>query len=325
MSIYFKYGKEVAVLPAAVISKIDRATKKDIKVLLALASLPGAAANFDSSQSELARVCGCTETELAAAVAFWRGAGVIETEEQIEAVAAESAVADPEKVAERASKKLERADALPNYTTEELANLLEQRREITQLIDECQNALGKMFNTHEINTVLGLNDYLGLDEQYIVLLVEYCAKLGKKSLRYVEKKAFGLVDEGVTSVDALIAYIDRTERMASLEGQIRSLFGMKDRELSTKEKKFFEKWVGKFGYGIEVIKKAYEITVDAIHEPSPAYTNAVLERWKNDGLDTIEQIEAAESQKLPGEGSFDTDDFFEAALRRSMENMNGGN
>jgi phage terminase large subunit-like protein len=94
---------------------------------------------------------------------------VIETEEQIEAVGAESAVADPEKVAERASKKLERADALPNYTTEELANLLEQRREITQLIYECQNALGKMFNTHEINTVLGLNDYLGLDEQYIVL------------------------------------------------------------------------------------------------------------------------------------------------------------
>ncbi|MBQ8388520.1 MAG: DnaD domain protein [Clostridia bacterium] len=324
MSIYFKYGKEVAVLPAAVISKIDRATKKDIKVLLALASLPGATANFDSVQSELARVCGCTETELAASVAFWRGAGMIETEDQVE-TAAESAPTEPAKVAETAPKKLERADALPNYTTEELANLLEQRREITQLIDECQNALGKIFNTHEINIVLGLNDYLELDGQYIVLLVEYCAKLGKKSLRYVEKKAFGLVDEGVTTVDTLIAYIDRTERMASLEGQIRSLFGMKDRELSTKEKKFFEKWVGKFGYGIEVIKKAYEITVDAIHEPSPAYTNAVLERWKNDGLDTLEQIEAAESQKLPGEGSFDTDDFFEAALRRSMENMKGEN
>ena len=330
MSIYFKYGKEVAVLPASVLSKLDRATKKDIKVLLALATLPGALQDYSNMQSRLAELCACTESELAASVAFWRGAGIIEIGEDDSEVTEDVAAPDITeiKAAEQKSPvavekkaKPERADALPNYTTEELAGLLERRRETAQLIDECQNAIGKMFNTHEVNVIIGLNDYLELDAQYIVVLVDYCAKLGKRSLRYIEKKAFGLVDEGITTTEALIAYIDRTERMASLEGQIRALFGSQDRELSTKEKKFFEKWVGKFEYGIDVIKKAYDITVDAIHEPSPAYANAVLERWKKEGLDTLEQIESAEAGKLPIEGSFDTDDFFEAALKRSMESM----
>ena len=320
MSIYFKYGREIAVLPASVLSKLDRATKKDIKVLFTLASSQNALRDFAEKQSEIAELCGCTESELAASVAFWRGAGIIEADddepEKLDNAPAPAVSAAIVKPAPEVKKpKLERAEALPNYTTEELAGLLERRREIAQLVDECQNALGKMFNTHE------LNDYLELDVQYVVILVDYCAKLGKKSLRYIEKKALGLVDEGITTTEALIAYIDRTERMASLEGQIRTLFGSQGRELSTKERKFFEKWVGKLGYGIDVIKKAYDITVDAIHEPSPAYANAVLERWKNEGLDTIEQIEAAEAQKLPGEGSFDTDDFFEAALKRSMESM----
>ena len=93
---------------------------------------------------------------------------------------------------------------------------------------------------------------------------------------------------------------------------------MKTRELTTKEKKFITTWVGEFGYGIDVIKKAYEMTVDAIHEPSPAYANAIIERWHKEGLADLAAIEAAQSDKLPSEGSFDTDDFFEAALKRSF-------
>ena len=153
------------------------------------------------------------------------------------------------------------------------------------------------------------------------MLCAHCAELGKKSLRYIEKTAFSLYDGGIVTPDALADYIEKVNLQRSAEGKIRSLFGMKDRELTTKEKKFIEKWIVTFGYDIEIIKKAYEKTVDAIHEPSPAYANSILERWNKEGLKTLSDIEAAEAEKLPGEGSFDTDDFFEAALKRSMANM----
>ena len=322
MSVKFRYGAGVAVLPASVIKNIDRATKKDIKILLVLASMPETMQKAESDPSAVAKICGCTETELATAIAFWRGAGVIEIDGENDEVAGQMPTADPVPQAEK--PKLQRADELPKYTTEELAILLESRKDAAQLINECQNVIGKIFNPAEVNIVLALSDYLGLDGQFIFVLFDYCSRRGKKSLRYIEKKAFGLVDEGITTVDALAAHIEKMELIASLEGQIRTLFGMKDRELTTKEKKFIEKWITKFGYGIDIIKKAYETTVDAIHEPSPAYANAVLERWNKEGFTTLEQIERAQSEALPTEGSFDTDDFFEAALKRSMEKMKEG-
>ncbi len=316
--ISFKFGSRVAVLPASAAGKLDRATKKDIKVLFALGAEPALLSLCETDAAAAASACSCTEAELSAALAFWRGAGVLESSEEEPAQLAEAP--SREEKSEK-KKKLARTDELPQYTTDELTELLEKRKDTAQLIDECQNVLGKMFNTHEVNIVLGLEDYLGLDGLYILTLCDFCVSIGKKSLRYIEKKAFGLYDDGVTTVDALSKYIENARRLAELEWQIRNLFGMGDRELTTKEKKFIDKWVNGFGYDMEIIKKAYEITVDTIHEPSPAYANAVLERFNKEGLRTLADIEAAAAEKLPADGSFNTDDFFEAALRRSMEKM----
>ena len=70
---------------------------------------------------------------------------------------------------------------------------------------------------------------------------------------------------------------------------------------------------------IEIIERAYEITVNATNTASIPYANSILESWYSKGYRTIEQIEEAEAQRKAQkvEGSFDTDDFFEAALQRS--------
>ena len=83
-----------------------------------------------------------------------------------------------------------------------------------------------------------------------------------------------------------------------------------------------------FGYDAEIVRLAYEKTVAATNEPSVPYANAILERWNAEGLKTAEQIRAyleEQDAKKNGTGkrelgnSFDTDDFFEAALRRSYQ------
>lgn len=163
-----------------------------------------------------------------------------------------------------------------------------------------------------------LIDYLDLDSAYIITLVDYCSRSGKKSLQYIKKLAFSLYDEGITELPALNAKLKSIEKVNSLEGEIRKLFGMNERALTTKEKKFLTAWVCDFGYGIDVIKKAYEVTVDATGKPSASYANAVLERWNKEGLRDVAAIEAAKSEKLPADGSFDTDDFLDAAIRRTF-------
>ena len=139
----------------------------------------------------------------------------------------------------------------------------------------------------------------------------------------MERTAFSFAESGVDTVEALKIKIAELECMKSNESFVRNLFGMKSRALTAKEKKCIEQWFGKFGYGEDVITRAYELTVSATNEPSVPYANAIIERWFSEGIKTIEDIDRAaaervESQKSePGEGSFDTDDFFESALRRS--------
>jgi DnaD/phage-associated family protein len=97
------------------------------------------------------------------------------------------------------------------------------------------------------------------------------------------------------------------------------------RALTTKEKRFIDSWIVSFGYTFEIIKLAYEITIDKINEPSLNYANAILESWNVSGLKTEEAVRAqmaaeAEAKGEPAAGkSFDSTDFFEAALRRSYE------
>ena len=142
--------------------------------------------------------------------------------------------------------------------------------------------------------------------------------------KYAEKLAISMNDSGIETVEELKTKLAEMDAIAENESRVRSLFGMKSRALTTKEKKFIGVWFGQFGYNIDIVNRAYEITVNATGDASVPYTNAILERWNAEGLRTLEEIDDAivkkkNETKNESAGSFDTDDFFEAALRRSFE------
>lgn len=255
----------------------------------------------------------------------------------------ESAPARSDASADNKGDRPLRAQGLPIYNSDELSGILEQNSDYEKYIGECQRIMGKMFNVHEVGVLIGLVDYLDLDFEYVMILLTYCVSHGKKTLHYVEKTAFGLYDAGITSTDELTAELKSREAAASAEGQIRKIFGIGTRALTTKEKKEISSWISGMGCSIEMIQKAYEVTADATGSASLHYANSVLERWHAEGLTTLDMIAEAEaryeaekaSQKVEkaqkakrgssrgskdeGVGSsFDTDEFFNAAVRRSL-------
>lgn len=316
------YGDGVGVFPKSALEVIKRASGDDLKVLLCLCSCEG-----NADEKKLAKLTGCKSENIRDALSFWRGAGVIEasdgkTEEPESEKSAPENEPEPQKEEKQTKKKLQRSEELPNYTSAELSDILEQRSDTATLINECQNILGKVFNVHEINVLIGLVDYLGLDCEYIMILLTYCVSLGKKTLHYAEKMAFALYDAGICTSAELSEELRRREVAASVEGRIRTLFGIGERAFTTKEKKLISAWVGEMGYPIEIIEKAYEVTADATGNASIPYANSVLERWNKEGLRTLEDIEASyiksDEAKKQSDGSFDTDDFFEAAIKRAL-------
>lgn len=360
MKISMQYGNAVAVVPAAAVAVMARASAVDLRVLLALCADAGMREHAAFESDTLCTNAGCTAAQAEASIAFWRGAGVVTVEDgdepsvQLSASAGESLPALPHETEVAPAVETEeggkvqvvsprRPDTLPQYTTEELTALLEQRHEAAAVIDECQRIMGKIFNTHEVNVLVGLMDYLSLDGEYLVLLCAHCAKLGKKSLHYMEKVAFDMVDGGATDIVSLQETLRREDAAREAEGQIRALFGARDRKLTAAERKYIRRWTEEWKFDMLMIERAYEATVDSIGEASMRYTDGVLKRWQAEGLTTPEAVEASDEKwrqahegannaagpggkpsknsKPDNSGSFDTDDFFEAALRRSFEDL----
>lgn len=321
-------------LPDRLADILANADENDLRILVTLmmtADDDGCAC----SDSEISSLLELDRAEVNASLKFWRGAGFISSGSVSQRSAETKKTEDKKKETKKDTERGKEAQSahrtgavahtsIGMYESAELAMLLETRKSLALFINEAQRVLGKTLNNHDVGILVGIIEQLGFDEEAVLNILAYAVRLKHPQVRYAEKIAISFYDEGIIDTEAIVEKINHIEAAAETLTQIRSLFGLGSRGLSTAEKKLFTSWSEKLGYGIDVIRLAYDITIDTIHEPAPKYTNSILERWHAEGLHTASDIEEyIRSQKASTskghEKSYDTDEFFEASLKRSFE------
>ena len=353
MKLEFSYQSEVIVLPGAVMDKLPTASEQDLRLLLLLSYKKELLEHFDPAVA--AEELGISEKEAELSVAFWRGAGILKgsrgkkKSEETAAILKEAAREKSalEKLKEEGEKDRRRAlpaavvpGDLPCYTGREVEEIVEKKG-LTQLLKECQSLLGKVFNVSESNKILALSDTLHLPDEYILLLCSYCKSKGKGTVPYVTATACELYNDGITTGTALEEYIAQREKSHDFINHLRHLLGLGSRKLSAKEKRFFENWE-KMNFPFEVVVFAYEQSVNATSELSLPHMNAILEGFVKAGVKTLQDAQkqseehAKEMKKLYSTGSashpqpaekksdftsFDSEDFFSAAKKKSLEKL----
>ena len=314
-----EYGDSVFALPReAVLSSLAAAGAFEIKVLVLLASDDALRLDSDAARQYICKTLDCTASAFDKAIAFWCDRGVV--------TCGETAQSSVNQTGEKPKKALQGV-SVPSYTESQAADVIDKHSELRATIDACQQITEKIFTPVDVQTIVGIYDYLGLcDTGYIETLCNYCKSLGKTSARYIERVAVSMADEGVDTTDALNEYIARRERFENNAGKIRSLIGADSRALTAKEKKLFECWLTEWNFDVDVITRAYEVTVDKLGTLKLTYMNRVLENWHRDGLATLEAVEASlekyrqnKADAAKNGSGFETDEYFEAALARSQK------
>ena len=310
------YKNGAVCLPAAALDLCE-----DVRELKLLMLLSYDRTLEEADESRLAETLGCTPEELRRTVSALRASGLLETE-----------------------KKPSPSSAARNLTGEEIADLVAGDASLRPLIGECQALCGKVLTPTDISRVVSLRKELGYDGETILLLFCYYHEkleaVGRTlSVSYVEKAAYGLYNQGIRTSEQLQDYIRETEKKNSLAFRFRRLFGMGDRKATKKEERFFGKWTAEWDMPFELIEYAYEIAVDNTGAPSLDYISKILSDWHEKGIKSVPEAEKENAERRtaspyhkkfkekPSEqplSSFDTDEFFEKALRRSYAVMNGG-
>ncbi len=314
-----KYGEHTVALPADIVRHLAEADADELKALILIA-----AAGDDKPDIDAA---GMTEKDFEAAASFLRGAGLISAGAKSASGKNTASEKQPEEKTvktEKRSVKVVRRGIDPEYTASEISDMMRENRLLASLIDACQHTLGKVFNSAENNIIITLNRQLGLDGEYILLLLAYCAEKDKKNLTYIQRMAADLVEKGVLTPPQLEAELMRRDEAKSGESALRRMFGMGARALTKKESEIFTLWICDRKHSLELIKEAYERTVAKAGKASVPYCNTILEDWFANGIKTPEEARAAaEGKKTAAQvrGSFETDDFFGAALNRSMAGL----
>ena len=310
---------------------LSEADETDLRVLTAI--MLSIDTDGVADLREVEEILSMTSAEFLASVKFWRGAGVLQSASAKRERLAQAQTEKETTVTAHKGGAVARVVEVEAYTNDELAAVLENRVGAS-FVDEAQKVMGRIFNKNEVSKLVGLVDQLGFEQEAVLAILSYCVRLDKKSLSYAEKIALTFYDEDISTASAVHAQIDYLERRNSAVGKIQTLFGFGARKLSTNEKKYFVTWTEDWGFDFDVIKMAYEITVDAIQSPVPKYTNTILKKWYEAGLKTLTDVEqfiaednennragkTSRTSKPKGGAATNTDveDWLEQKLRKSF-------
>ena len=322
MKIKLNYDENIINVPAeAVLSDIGSMTGEELRVLLYLCAEPGFRADTESGKAYAIKTLDMQWVEIEHALSSLTARGIIKSD--LEGAEIE---AKPKKI--KASVK---ADS-PPYSKAEASDIIERSADLHRIINvDVPKITGHTVNNNEAMIIVSLYDYLRLSAGSIVKIVEYCRDKEKDknkdgvSFRVVERTAYSLFDDNITTPDEIDAFVAREKVKNSVTEKIRELFGIGQRALISKEKNQINAWIDNYGYGMDMIERAYELTIKAINKPSLDYAGSIMKRWFESGVKTVDQIDENDKQqpikkteksKKTAE-SFDADEFMEAAMKRS--------
>ena len=142
------------------------------------------------------------------------------------------------------------------------------------------------------NMVLYWLDELHFSTDLVEYLVEYCITKGHSSLRYMNKVALGWADAGIKTVDQAK---DDAAAHSQIYYSVMKALGITGRNLVDSEVSLINKWVGEYGFDIELVKAACSKTISAIQKPSFEYTDSILANWRKKDVHTLKDVEVLDA------------------------------
>ena len=188
-------------------------------------------------------------------------------------------------------------------TNEQIAAMMAKDPNIEFLFQAASEKLGKYLQLTDRSSLIYLYDWAGIPIDGILMVIQYCCSLGKRQMRYIERVALDWQDAGVNSLETAEEHIRGLEERNSWAGEVKAAFGIRDRELVEKEQAYVNKWYGEYHSGIQLIRLAYERTIERIGKLSFPYVDSILKSWQEKKITTPQEAMQEQKREEPAKQS----------------------
>lgn len=183
------------------------------------------------------------------------------------------------------------ASSQKEYTLDEIKEF-RKNPDISELFFIIETYLKHTLSSTDTNMVLYWLDELHFSTDLVEYLVEYCITKGHSSLRYMNKVALGWADAGIKTVAQAK---DDAAAHSQIYYSVMKALGITGRNLVDSEVSLINKWVGEYGFDIELVKAACSKTISAIQKPSFEYTDSILANWRKKDVHTLKDVEVLDA------------------------------
>lgn len=168
--------------------------------------------------------------------------------------------------------------------------------EMRYLLECAETLLGRTIAPAEYKCIQHILEYLKLPADVVLMAIDYCNQSGKMNARFLERTCGLWSDRGIVTHELAEQYLTFLKQQRSNETAVKRLIGIENRALTEKEQNLMRPWFEEYHFDMDMIKLAYERTVQYINKPSIAYMNKILTSWHEQGFKTVEEAENEKKQ-----------------------------
>lgn len=307
MSIHIDLGQwnSVFAVPSSVADRhLKLASEAQLKVLLYLLRHAG----DDIPEDGIAQATGVSADEVHNGIAFWIERGLLRANgaQLTPAEATGTAPAEQPKAASQTEPKKNQTVISRAVRPDSVfvSKAIREDKNLAGLMEEAQSVLHKPLSPGDAAVLVMLYDTFGLPCEVIAMLLHYLTDTGRGNIRAVERVGISWSDNGVCTVEAAEREIERASASREAWGRVSALFGIRNAGHPTQSQlASADRWLNEWGFNDEMVNEAYERCVDTKGEYNMSYINAILKKWYEKRIFSLDALKEAESRPSAARGS----------------------
>lgn len=177
----------------------------------------------------------------------------------------------------------------------EIAERIEKSDEVAFMFRTAEAELKRVLTFDDQRTLLWIHDHLGMSADVVVMIVAFCCRRWGASMKKIEDTAVNMYEREIVTHESVNRELAAMEQRSSYEGKIKAKLGIQT-ALTPRQKEYAEEWCGK-GISIELVAKAYYITMEAKGKADFRYMGDILKKWYDSGVTTPEAADGFDDRE----------------------------